>query len=269
MKRGTVVVRGGGDIATGTIYRLHQIGYNVLVLETEQPTVIRRTVAFAQCVFDGKTMVEETEAVLCKNKEEIYRAFNRDQVAVTIDPRGKIISEIQLKAVVDAILAKRNLGTSKNMAPVVIGLGPGFEAGTDVDAVIETNRGHDLGRVIYSGRPHPDTGIPGNIAGETSRRVLRAPCEGKIQTLKEIGDLVKKGEIIAQVEDMVIRASLDGVIRGMIYSGTPVTEGFKIGDIDPRGDATCCYSISDKARNIAGAVVEVILRAEYLNNEKL
>ncbi len=254
-----VIVRGGGDIATGTIIRLWNSGFRVLVLETAKPTVIRRTISLAQAVYDKKVTIEGVTAELTDSYSKAKTLMDNNIVPVLVDPNGEMIKLFAPKIVVDAILAKRNLGTTIDMAPLVIGLGPGFTAGVDVDAVIETNRGHDLGRVIWEGKPADDTGIPGVIAGVSKERVLRSPCEGVFSTDHEIGDLVKKGETVALVGDTEVPATIDGVIRGLLSSGLSVTKGFKIGDIDPRGDATYCYRVSDKARAVAGGVLEAIL----------
>lgn len=254
-----VVVRGSGDIAAGTIYKLTRCGFHVLALDIPKPTVIRRTVAFAQAVIDGQTRVEDQTAVLVRNIEEMEAVFQKEQVAVAVDQEGHWIERLHPVSVVDAILAKKNLGTTRSMAPIVVGLGPGFTAGEDVDAVIETNRGHDLGRVILQGCAQPNTGIPGVISGYGAERVVRAPTDGTIHCVHTICDHVTKGEILAYVGDVPVRAPLTGVLRGMIGDGAAVTPGFKIGDVDPRDNPDYCFGISDKARAIAGGVLEAIL----------
>lgn len=259
-----VIVRGGGDIATGSICRLYRAGFEVIVLETEWPTVIRRTVSFAQAVFDGTMSLEGTTARRVEGLEEIERALAEELVPVVVDPRGSLIPALKPLALVDAILAKKNLGTRRGMAPVVIGLGPGFDAGTDVDAVIETNRGHHLGRVILQGPPAENTGIPGNIAGKSAQRVIRSPETGVIEELCSIGDLVKEGDPVMAVispegKRTIVPSPLDGMVRGLIKGGTEVTPGFKIGDVDPRGKDADCTTISDKARAVAGGVLEALL----------
>jgi len=267
-KEGTIVVRGGGDLATGTIHRLHNSGFQIVVLEIDTPTVIRRTVTFAQAIYDGVTTVEGVTARCVDTTADIQNAFRNGEIPVIIDKEGKTIPEINPIAVIDAIIAKKNTGTTMDMAPVVIGLGPGFTAGKDVNVVIETQRGHSLGSVIYTGSAAENTNIPGNIAGYTKERLIRAQGNGTVQPLKEIGDHVKKGEIVAKVGEQKIQASIDGVIRGMINQGLIVTEGFKIGDIDPRGEAAFCHTISDKARSIAGGVLEALLQLSK-SNQKL
>lgn len=255
-----VVVRGAGDLATGTISKLSRCGFRVAALEREAPTVIRRTVSFAQALFDGSATVEGITAVKARGEEEIRCAWDRGEIPVIPDPEGVWIERLQPQAVVDAILAKKNLGTRRDMAPTVIGLGPGFSAGEDVHGVIETNRGHNLGRVILEGPAEADTGIPGNIAGFTRERVLRSPASGVLEVLRDIGSLVEEGEPLATVGGQEVLSPLKGVVRGMIAPGTEVPEGFKIADVDPRGDAAYCRIISDKARAIAGGVLEALLR---------
>jgi xanthine dehydrogenase accessory factor len=261
--RETVVVRGGGDIASGTIHKLHSCGYKVLVLETEAPTAIRRAVSFCEAVYEGSASVDGVTSRLARTPEEIGRCWAAGEVPVAVDPQGELIKIVKPMAVVDAILAKKNLGTSRAMAPITVGLGPGFTAGSDVDAVIETMRGHTLGRLIFQGSALPNTGIPGEIAGHDLDRVIHSPAEGAIENLAEIGDTVRKGDIIAMVEGCPARAAIDGVLRGIIRNGTRVFKGMKIADIDPR---TCerqnCFSISEKARNIAGGVLEAILHLQ-------
>ncbi|MCF7934362.1 MAG: EF2563 family selenium-dependent molybdenum hydroxylase system protein [Spirochaetia bacterium] len=254
-----LIVRGAGDIATGTILRLHQCGYRILALETSRPSVIRRTVSFAQAVYDGTMIVEGVTAEYTDSYSKAKTLMDHGIVAVMADPTGESIRHFSPFAVIDAILAKKNLGTEIDMAPCVIGLGPGFTAGVDVDAVIETNRGHDLGRVIWSGRPADDTGVPGIIAGMGKERVLRSPCAGVFTTDHEIGDLVKQGEPVAYIDETQVPATIDGVIRGLLVSGMEVTQGFKVGDIDPRGDISYCMRVSDKARAVAGGVLEALI----------
>ncbi|MEG1432451.1 selenium-dependent molybdenum cofactor biosynthesis protein YqeB [Eubacterium sp.] len=257
-----IIVRGAGDIATGTIHRLRQCGFEVVALDVEKPTVIRRTVAFAPGILTGSAEVEGVTATRCEDIPTIEAALSRGEVALCVDPHGVLIPKLRPLAVVDAILAKRNLGTTRDMAPIVVGLGPGFTAGEDVDAVIETNRGHHLGRVIYEGPAATNTGIPGNIAGFTHERVIHAPAAGTITLRHEIRDMVEKGETIASIDGVPVKAKLSGVLRGMITDGTRVPKGMKIADVDPRGDGDYCFTISDKARNISGGVLEAILHLE-------
>lgn len=255
-----VIVRGGGDIATGTIYKLRKCGFRVLVLEVENPSAIRRNVAFCEAVYEGSKQVEDMRCVLGHSLLECEKIMDEGHVAMLVDPMGECISSVKPITLVDAILAKKNLGTKKDMAKLTIALGPGFEAGKDVDVVIETMRGHSLGRLIYEGCAIKNTGIPGNIAGYSKERVIHSPCAGICHNVKKITDIVEKGEIIAYVDDTPVYASMSGLLRGLIRDGYPVTCGFKMADIDPRKDEyNNCFTISDKARCIAGGVVEAIL----------
>ncbi len=255
-----VIVRGGGDLATGTIQKLHRSGFRVLVLEVAKPTAIRRDVSFSEALYEGKIEVEGIEAVQVCSLSEIEEAFRNKKVPVIIDAEGKYIKEIKPRIVVDAIIAKKNMGTTKDMADITIALGPGFTAGEDVDVVIETSRGHNLGRLIFSGKAKENTGIPGSILGYAKERVVYSPCAGIMKNVLNIGDVAKKDEIIAYVGDTPVKATIEGLLRGILRSGSEVPMGFKIADIDPRlSEKTNCYSISDKARSIAGGVLEAIL----------
>ena len=260
-----IIVRGGGDLATGTIYKLYKCGFPVLILETHQPSAIRRNVAFSEAVYEGKQTVEDVTCHRADSKEQAAELLQEGKLAVLVDPAGDAIGYFKPMAVVDAILAKRNLGTCKSMAPITVALGPGFTAGQDVDAVIETQRGHHLGRVIWNGVAAPNTGIPGIIGGYGKERVIYSPASGILRNVRRITDTVQKGEVIAQVEtekDIVpVRATMDGLLRGLIRDGYPVKQGFKMADIDPRMEEyENCFTISDKARCIAGGVLEAILR---------
>jgi len=271
-KKDLIVVRGAGDLATGTIHRLKKAGFRLLVLEAEHPAAIRRQVALSEAVYAGSARVEDVEAVRMdvdlaekKNRKELLeqemeRIWKKDGVPVLVDPAGLSIAALRPAVVVDAILAKKNLGTTKEMAPLVIALGPGFTAG---DVVIETKRGHNLGRVIRSGSAVPNTGIPGIIGGYGKERVMHAQAEGILRNVASIGDIVEARAVIAEIETengtVPVEASLSGLLRGLIRDGYPVTKGFKIADIDPRQEELQnCFTISDKARCIAGSVLEVI-----------
>ena len=259
-----IIVRGGGDIASGTINRLHNMGFKVLVLEIPNPNFIRRKVCYGEAVYEGEFTLENAVSKFAHNLEEIYSIWEEGKIPVYIDPDMKILQEIHPDALVDGILAKKNLGMSKDLAPITIALGPGFEAGKDADAVIETNRGHNLGRIIYEGRASENTGIPGIINGYGRERVIYAPASGILKIVHDIGSVVKKDEIIAYIDDKPVYASLTGLIRGMIREGSFVKEGLKISDIDPREEELKnCYTISDKARTISGGVVEALF---YLMN---
>lgn len=262
-KSDLIIVRGAGDLATGTIHRLKMAGFRLLVLETDYPAAIRRQVAFSEAVYSRTSCVEGIEAVLVETEEQMKKAWGSGQVPVLVDPEGTSIRRFHPEVVVDAILAKRNLGTDRQMAPLTIGLGPGFTAGEDVDVVIETRRGHNLGRVIRQGSACPNTGIPGIIGGYGAERVIHAPAAGKMKNRSKIGDLVEQGQILAVIDDggqeTEVRATISGLLRGLIRDGYPVTKGFKIADIDPRKEELAnCFTISDKARCIAGSVLEVI-----------
>lgn len=263
-----IVVRGGGDLATGTIHRLWSAGFRVLVLETARPAAIRRQVSLCEAVYEGRATVEGLTAVRIEAPEEADAVWAEGNIPTLIDPEGKCLETIQPAVLVDAIIAKKNLGTHRGMAPCTIALGPGFTAGVDVDVVIETSRGHDLGRVITSGTARPNTGRPGNIGGYTVERVIHAPAAGALRNIRAIGDLVEKGELIARIETqseaVMVRATISGIIRGLIRDGYPVTEGFKIADIDPRREELAnCFTISDKARCIAGSVLEQVCKFIY------
>lgn len=260
-----VIVRGGGDLATGTIYKLKKCGFPVLILETENPSAIRRNVAFCEAVYQGTQTVEDMTCYLAESLARAQQFLNEGKLTVLVDPAGASIHKLQPLAVVDGILAKRNLGTNRNLAPITVALGPGFSAGEDVDAVIETKRGHNLGRVLWSGTAAPNTGIPGIIGGFGKERVIHCPAKGILRNVKKITDTVFKGDVIAVVETeagtVPVEATLDGILRGLIRDGYPVTVGFKMADIDPRIDEySNCFTISDKARCIAGGVLEAILQ---------
>lgn len=270
MMNNLIIVRGGGDIATGTIYKLYQCGFDVLVLETENPSAIRRNVAFSEAVYEKIQTVENVTCTLAEDVSQAIGLLEQKKLPVLVDPMGECISMLKPLAVVDAILAKKNLGTNRQMAPITIALGPGFVAGTDVDAVIETKRGHSLGRVIYQGKAIENTGIPGMIAGYGKERVVHSPEEGIFRNVKKITDTVKKGDIIAVVENSgrqtPVKATLDGLLRGLLRDGYHVTKGFKVADIDPRTEEyKNCFTISDKARCIAGGVLEAVLHLDGKN----
>lgn len=264
MNNNCVIVRGGGDLASGVIHRLHRCGYRVLILECEKPSAIRRKVAFCEAVYD-KTA--EVEGVLCRRAnalEECDKIWQAGEIPLIVDPTGTCIGALheqgKVAALIDAILAKKNLGTTKEMAPLTIGLGPGFTAGLDVDYVVETMRGHDLARIITEGCAIPNTGVPGIVGGVSKERVIHSPGTGTIRGIAHIADIVEKGQILAYVGDVPVEASITGVLRGIIKDGYYVPFGMKIADIDPRKEEKKnCFTISDKARCIAGSVVEILL----------
>lgn len=264
MNNNLVIVRGGGDIASGTIMKLYKCGYSVLVLEIPTPSSIRRNVSFSEAVYEKTQTVEDVTCYLAENINEAKEFLNQGKLTMLIDEDCSCLKEFKPVALIDAILAKKNLGTSKDMAPITIALGPGFNAGVDVDAVIETMRGHSLGRVIYEGQAIKNTGVPGKIAGFDKERVIHSPSEGILKNIKHITDIVKKDEIIAEITGpdgtVPVRATIDGLLRGLIRDGYPVTKGFKIADIDPRADEyNNCFTISDKARCIAGGTIEALM----------
>ena len=256
----TICVKGGGDIASGVAWRLHQCGFRVLITEIPKPMAVRRKVAFCEAVYDGHAEVEGVEALLISEANDSRRVWDQGKIPLLVDPGFEKAKMIQPEVIVDAILAKRNIGTRIDEAPLVIALGPGFEAGRDAHFVVETNRGHNLGRLLTEGSAEPNTGVPGPVAGISSDRVLRAPGRGVWQSEAEIGDMVKKGDTVGSVDGQPVKTLIDGVLRGLIRPGIPVTKGLKIGDIDPRGVKEYCYTISEKALAISGGVLEGIMR---------
>lgn len=299
-----IICRGAGDLATGIIHRLHRAGHRVIALETDYPAAIRRQVSFCEAVYDGSAVVEGVTARLvpaladAETDTETYSGENdtpaahivsekwdssaieavleAGEVPLLIDQKGESIVLLKPDVVVDAIIAKKNLGTTIDMAPLVIGVGPGFTAGQDVHLVIESMRGHNLARIITDGMAQPNTGVPGNIAGFTSERVIHAPAAGYIHDVRKIGDIVQKGDEIARIypdkesydnalsEYVPVNATITGIIRGLIREGYYFRKGFKIADIDPReSEITNCFTISDKARSIAGSVLEAVSAFEH------
>lgn len=299
-----IICRGAGDLATGIIHRLHRAGHRVIALETDYPAAIRRQVSFCEAVYDGSAVVEGVTARLvpaladAETDTETYSGENdtpaahivsekwdssaieavleAGEVPLLIDQKGESIALLKPDVVVDAIIAKKNLGTTIDMAPLVIGVGPGFTAGQDVHLVIESMRGHNLARIITDGMAQPNIGVPGNIAGFTSERVIHAPAAGYIHDVRKIGDIVQKGDEIARIypdkesydnalsEYVPVNATITGIIRGLIREGYYFRKGFKIADIDPReSEITNCFTISDKARSIAGSVLEAVSAFEH------
>lgn len=260
--RELVVIKGGGDLASGVAHRLHQAGFQIIITEIAQPTVIRRAVAFAGAVYDGEVTIEGVTARLVTDPAAALAATGRGEIAVLVDPRGEVIAALRPDIVIDATLAKTNLGTTKDQANIVIALGPGFTAGRDVHAVVETQRGHYLGRVIWQGEAAANTGIPGPVMGYAEERVLRAPADGTFKARKAIGDMVTAGETVATVNGVPMKATISGVLRGLLHDGLQVTRGMKAGDVDPRGERDFCFTISDKARAVAGGVLEAVLHLQ-------
>jgi xanthine dehydrogenase accessory factor len=254
-------IKGAGEMASAIAWRLHMANIRkIFMMEIPHPLAVRRGVCFCEAIHDGYKTVEGVEAIRADRVDDVARIWNEGKIAVLADPEWSSRDQLRPDVILDAILAKKNLGTTLTDAGLVIGLGPGFVAGSDVHMVIETNRGHNLGRIITSGSAEADTGVPGDIGGFTRERVLRAPAGGIFRTGKAIGDSVKTGEVVGAVAGMEIRTRIDGVIRGLIRPDIEVTQGMKLGDIDPRGDGSYCYTISDKARAIAGSTLEAILR---------
>ena len=252
-----VVVRGGGDLGTGAVFRLHKAGFPIVVLELPEPLAIRRTVAVSTAVDVGTIEVDGMFARRAESVEQATEIAAGGSVAVLVSPT--IPAELEPYAVVDARLAKQPLDTARSQAPVVIGLGPGFTAGSECHAVVETQRGHDLGRVLWSGGAAPDTGVPGIVGGESARRVIRAPEAGSVEWEVEIGHPVEAGAVLGRVNDRPIQSEIGGVVRGLIAGGRTVATGTKIADVDPRADRSACFSISDKALAVGGGVLEAVL----------
>ncbi len=252
-------VRGAGDIATGVAFRLYKSGFSVVMSDLQRPTSIRRTICFSEAIINGETKVEDITARFAANAEEVLSVISHGEIAVIADPTGEVVQKLKPAAVVDAILAKRNLGTRMTDAEVVVGVGPGFTAGKDCHAVVETMRGHTLGRVYYSGSALPDTGVPGNIAGFTLERLLRAPRAGVFRGVKKIGDVVQAGDICAYVDDEPVITRIKGILRGLLPDGIEVYEGMKSGDVDPRCEISHCFTVSDKALAVGGGALEAVL----------
>ncbi len=253
-----VLIKGAGDLGTGVAVRLWRCGFGVIMTEIAEPTVIRRTVAFAEAVYAGRAVVEGIEARRVDGTPDVPECLRRGAIPVLVDSEGTIGRSLGADVVVDATLSKRNVGTRLADAPIVIALGPGFKAGVDAHAVVETNRGHNLGRVILEGEAEPDTGVPGVIAGAGSERVLRASKEGRFLAARAIGDRVLAGEAVGSVEGTPVVVAIGGILRGLLRSGLRVEAGLKVGDVDPRAVSEHCHTISDKALAIGGGVLEAI-----------
>lgn len=250
-----VVVRGGGDIGSGVIWRLRRVGFPVVVLELERPLTIRRTVAYSTAVTAGSIVVDGIEGRRVESPEEAIATASHRVVPVLVSNE---IPDMPVSVVVDARLAKRNLGTTISHAPLVVALGPGFSAGEDCHAIVETMRGHDLGRVIWSGSAASNTGVPGSIGGESADRVLHAGQDGDLSWDVTYGDVVERGQVLGHIGDAVVRTRIDGMVRGLLYPG-PVVKGLKVADVDPRVDPSAMLHISDKSLSVGGGVLEAIL----------
>ncbi len=254
-----IVIRGAGDLATGIACRLFRSGFSVVMTDIARPTTIRCTVAFSSAVYNGEATVEGIIGKLAKDTEEALSVIKEGKVAILVDPEGKSIPILKPDALVDAILAKKNMGTKLEDAPIVIGVGPGFTVGVDCHRAVETQRGHDLGRVLYEGSPIPNTGIPGDVGGFTHERLIRCTADGIFSPIAKIGDEVDEGQVVAYVGDIPVVSSIHGMLRGILPEGTLAHKGMKVGDVDPRCRFEHCFSVSDKANAIGGGVLEAIL----------
>lgn len=252
-------IRGAGDLATGIALRLFRSGFDVIMSDIAVPTTVRRTVAFSPAIYEGEAKVEGISGKCCESISDIDNTIKSGCIPVIVDPSGDIMREYKPDVVVDAIIAKSNIGTWITDANIVIGVGPGFEAGVDCHAVVETKRGHNLGRVIWSGSAYPNTGVPGNIGGYTVERIIRATADGTFKANVSIGDSVKAGDLVAFCDETPVYANIDGIVRGLLQDGVKVKIGMKSGDVDPRAQREYCFSVSDKASAIGGGVLEAIL----------
>jgi xanthine dehydrogenase accessory factor len=256
----TVLIRGAGEMASGVAHRLRQSHFKICMMEILHPLAVRRGVAFSEAVYEGEKEVDGIRAKLISKPDEIEGKWKKGDIPILIDPDGKKTRNfLKPDVLIDATLTKKNLGTQIHNAPLVIGLGPGFLAGEDVHIVIETNRGHSLGKMILKGTAEPDTGVPSEIEGYTVERVLRTMKKGMIHPQKSIGDRVSKGSVVAVVDDFPVMARISGILRGILRDGIEVKKGMKVGDIDSRGKKELCFTISEKARAIGGGVLEAIL----------
>lgn len=254
-----ILIKGAGDLASGVAHRLYRCGFVPVMTELPRPLVVRRTVAFAEAVYAGDVTVEDVPASLADRLDDIQSLRRQGVIPVMVDPAVESVHYLKPAILVDATMAKRNTGTAISDAPVVIALGPGFWAGKDVHVVIETKRGHYLGRVIREGAALPDTGEPEPVNGYTHERLLRAPAEGIFSACRQIGDRITAGEMVGFIGEYPVKAEINGILRGLIRDGCGVKKGLKIGDIDPREKPDYCYTISDKARAVAGGVLEAML----------
>lgn len=262
-----VLIKGAGDLASGVAYRLHRSGFPILMTELPTPLAVRSAVSLGQAVYDGETTVEEVTSRRVEDIEKALILANQGEVIpVLVDPEAQAVGIVKPTVLVDGIMAKHNTGTRITDAPLVIALGPGFTAGVDCHAAIETNRGHWLARILYEGSPQPDTKTPGKVKGYTKGRVIRAPADGNLRPIARIGDRLRKGDLIGHVNGREVHAMFDGVLRGLIHPRAPVTKGLKIGDLDPRDVDSHCFTVSEKSFAIGGAVLEAILA--WLNSQQ-
>ena len=259
-----ILIRGAGDLATGIASRLYGAGHQILMTEIEVPLTVRRTVALSRAVYEGSAWIEEMEGFLAEDRKSALAVMERGDIAVMTDPGMECRKWFQPDVVVDAILAKKNLGTEITDAPFVVGVGPGFTAGHDCNCVVETKRGHTLGNIIWRGSAIPNTGVPGNVGGYTIERLIRAGADGRIEPKVQIGDYVERGQIVALTGGVPVYAQMSGIVRGMLQEGVHVWKNLKIGDIDARTEVSHCYTISDKARAIGGGVLEAVTGFERM-----
>lgn len=267
LEAGLVLIKGGGDIATGVAHRLFTSGFKIVMTELEAPLVVRRTVSFAEAVYQGQKEVEGITGVKIDHASEVIETCKTGKIPVLVDPGLSSLNQLKPQVLIDATMQKKAAAIDKNFAQVVIGLGPSFEAKKNVDAVVETARGHHLGKAIYHGKAMENTGIPGEVAGYTVERVLRAPEQGKFLVNVSIGDYVEAEDVVGEVAGVPVKAKIDGIVRGLLMNGQKVKKEMKIGDIDPRASREHCFTISDKARAIGGGVLEAILHFLAKNEE--
>lgn len=259
MKENLVILKGGGDLGSGCAARLHRAGFRLLITELPQPLVIRRSVAYASAVHQEHITVEGITAWLAQSDQDVLAAWDKGWIPVVVDPHAASVTRWRPAALVDAIMAKYNTSTRITDAPIVVALGPGFTAGHDCHAVVETKRGHTLGRVYYRGSAEANSGIPGRLGNQDALRVIRAPVAGSLRAARRIGDHVTAGQLVAYIDETPVHAPINGVVRGLLADGLPVSANLKIGDIDPRGIADYCFTISDKSWAVGGGVLEAIL----------
>lgn len=259
MLRDIVAVRGGGEIGTAIAHKLQRSGFKVFIIEDDTPISIRRTVAYAQAVFDGEMTVQGVKGVRVDQAEEIFQAWEKRTIPIIVDSKCNILREIPVDILVDAIMARKNTGTHRNMAAITIATGPGFVAGQDVDIVIETKKGHDQGRLIFEGAAEPETAIPGESEGVDANKVFNSPVDGIVRHQIEIGDMVHKGQVLLDVEGIMVHAQISGIVRGVIRNGSSVWKGLKILEIDSDVSLEQCYRLSQRSRDVAGGVLEAVM----------
>lgn len=259
MRELKILIKGAGEMASGIAHRLYRSNLRQIIMtDMERPLCVRRAVSFCEAILEKAWMVEGVGAEVIKDLPEATAVWSRGNIGVIVDPHWSILEGIRPDVVVDAIMAKKPTGTKVNEARLVIGVGPGFRAPEDVHVVVESNRGHDLGRLIYKGQAEVYSGMPGLTSGYRKERVLRSPHAGKVRHIYKLGDIVEKGEVVLYVDETAVSAEISGVLRGLIRE-IDVWENEKLGDIEPRGEAVDWHTISDKARAIGGGVLEAIM----------